>query len=175
MRKRNPVHLPRLPLEGCERKRVAMLLAELLEATMLICFGLSWPMNAWKSYRARTAKGTSWQFLTLICLGYLCGIAAKIALGAMNWVFWIYVLNLAFLGINWVIYFRNRRFDAERRASVLASVPPSLRRTFDETVTQSNCLIYGLRGCDLGLATSGCLENAAKSISWLVECHLATR
>lgn len=118
MRKRNPVHLPRLPLEGCERKRVAMLLAELLEATMLICFGLSWPMNAWKSYRARTAKGTSWQFLTLICLGYLCGIAAKIALGAMNWVFWIYVLNLAFLGINWVIYFRNRRFDAERAGPV---------------------------------------------------------
>lgn len=50
-----------------------MLLAELLEATMLICFGLSWPMNAWKSYRARTARGTSWQFLTLICLGDLCG------------------------------------------------------------------------------------------------------
>ena len=91
-----------------------MLLAELLEATMLICFGLSWPMNAWKSYRARTAKGTSWQFLTLICLGYLCGIAAKVVLGAMNWVLWIYVLNLAFLGINWAIYFRNRRFDAER-------------------------------------------------------------
>ena len=74
-----------------------MLLAELLEATMLIFFGLSWPMNAWKSYRARTAKGTSWQFLTLICLGYLCGIAAKVVLGAMNWVFWIYILNLAFL------------------------------------------------------------------------------
>lgn len=69
-------------------------------------------MNAWKSYRARTAKGTSWQFLTLICLGYLCGIAAKVVLGAMNWVFWIYILNLAFLGINWVIYFRNRRLDA---------------------------------------------------------------
>lgn len=91
-----------------------MLLAELLEATMLICFGLSWPMNAWKSYRARTAKGMSWQFLTLICLGYLCGIAAKVVLGAMNWVFWIYILNLAFLGINWAIYFRNRRLDALR-------------------------------------------------------------
>ena len=102
-----------------------MLLAELLEATMLICFGLSWPMNAWKSYRARTAKGTSWQFLTLICLGYICGIAAKVVLGAMNWVFWIYILNLAFLGANWVIYFRNRRFDAMRageRACERASI-----------------------------------------------------
>lgn len=54
----------------------------------------------------------SWQFLTLICLGYLCGIAAKVVLGAMNWVFLIYILNLAFLGVNWAIYFRNRRFDA---------------------------------------------------------------
>ena len=82
-------------------------------------------MNAWKSYRARTARGTSWQFLTLICLGYLCGIAAKVVLGAMNWVFWIYILNLAFLGANWVIYFRNRRFDAMRagkRACERASI-----------------------------------------------------
>lgn len=88
-----------------------MLAAELLEAAMLICFGLSWPMNAWKAHKAKTAKGTSWQFLALICLGYLCGIAAKVMLDAMNWVFWIYVLNLACLAVNWAIYFRNRRLD----------------------------------------------------------------
>ena len=51
-------------------------MAELLEAVMLICFGLSWPMNAWKSFKARTAAGTSWQFLGLITLGYVAGIAA---------------------------------------------------------------------------------------------------
>lgn len=90
-----------------------MFLAELLEAGMLVCFGLSWPLNAWKAYRARTARGTSWQFLTLICLGYGFGIAAKVALGAINWVLAVYVLNCLFLAANWAIYFRNRRLDAE--------------------------------------------------------------
>lgn len=89
-----------------------MLIAELLEAAMLVCFGLSWPMNAFKAYQAGTAKGTSWQFLALICAGYLCGILAKIALGLVNWVLVIYVVNLAFLGVNWAMYFRNRRLDA---------------------------------------------------------------
>ena len=36
-------------------------MAEALEAIMLICFGLSWPMNAYKNFKARTAAGTSWQ------------------------------------------------------------------------------------------------------------------
>ena len=63
-----------------------MFIAELLEAAMLICFGLSWPMNAYKSYKAKTALGTSWQFLALICAGYACGVAAKLTLGSLNWV-----------------------------------------------------------------------------------------
>ena len=45
-------------------------MAEALEAIMLICFGLSWPMNAYKNFKARTAAGTSWQFILLITLGY---------------------------------------------------------------------------------------------------------
>ena len=52
-------------------------MAEALEAIMLICFGLSWPMNAYKNFKARTAAGTSWQFILLITLGYFAGIAAK--------------------------------------------------------------------------------------------------
>lgn len=91
-----------------------MFAAELLEAGMLLCFGLSWPMNAWKAYRAGTAKGTSWQFLALICAGYACGVAAKLALGTINWVVAIYLVNCVFLAVNWVIYFRNLRLDARR-------------------------------------------------------------
>ena len=45
-------------------------MAELLEAVMLICFGLSWPLNAYKNYKAGTAVGTSWQFIALITAGY---------------------------------------------------------------------------------------------------------
>lgn len=90
-----------------------MALANILEAAMLVCFGLSWPMNAWKSYKARTAAGTSWQFLALICAGYAAGIAAKFVSGNINWVLIVYFLNVACLAVNWAVYFRNRKLDAE--------------------------------------------------------------
>ncbi len=91
-------------------------MAYVLEAIMLVCFGLSWPMNAFKSYKAETAKGTSWQFLALITAGYLAGIAAKIISDPTSWVLVVYYLNLAFLCVNWWVYFRNRRIDATRPA-----------------------------------------------------------
>ncbi len=86
----------------------------LAAAAMLVCFGLSWPTNAYKAYRAGTAGGTSWQFIALITVGYLCGIGAKVVSGSLNWVLAIYLLNLVFLGANWWVYFRNRRLDRER-------------------------------------------------------------
>lgn len=92
-------------------------MANILEAAMLVCFGLSWPMNAWKSYKARTAAGTSWQFLALICAGYVAGIAAKFVSGNINWVLIVYFLNVACLAVNWVVYFRNRKLDALRAAA----------------------------------------------------------
>ena len=92
-----------------------MFIAELLEAGMLFCFGLSWPMNAYKSYKAKTALGTSWQFLALICAGYACGVAAKLTLGSLNWVLAVYILNCFFLAANWVVYFRNRKLDRMRQ------------------------------------------------------------
>lgn len=87
-------------------------MAEILEAAMLLCFGLSWPLNAYKGFHARTAAGTSWQFIALITAGYLAGIAAKLVTGNVTWVLAVYVVNLACLGINWAVYFRNRRLDA---------------------------------------------------------------
>lgn len=95
--------------------------AEILEAIMLVCFGLSWPMNALKSYRARTAAGASWQFLTLICLGYIAGIAAKFCSGSINWVLAVYFINLACLAVNWGVYFRNKKLDAAEAAEKQAA------------------------------------------------------
>ena len=53
-------------------------MSELLEITMLLCFGASWPMNVIKSWRARTAKGKSLAFLCLIEIGYVAGVASKL-------------------------------------------------------------------------------------------------
>ncbi len=89
-------------------------MAEALEAIMLICFGLSWPMNAYKNFKARTAAGTSWQFIALITLGYVAGIAAKFASGTINWVLAVYFLNVVCIGANWAVYFRNRAIDRQR-------------------------------------------------------------
>ncbi|WP_417160100.1 hypothetical protein [Senegalimassilia anaerobia] len=89
-------------------------MAEALEAIMLICFGLSWPMNAYKNFKARTAAGTSWQFILLITLGYFAGIAAKFVSGAINWVLVVYFINVVCIAANWVVYFRNCAIDRER-------------------------------------------------------------
>ena len=94
------------------RKEAPFIMAEILEAAMLLCFGLSWPLNAYKGFHARTAAGTSWQFIALITAGYLAGIAAKLVTGTVTWVLAVYVVNLVCLGINWAVYFRNRRLDA---------------------------------------------------------------
>ena len=37
-------------------------IATLCETLMIICFGLSWPLSVYKSWKSRTAKGKSLQF-----------------------------------------------------------------------------------------------------------------
>ena len=53
-------------------------LAIVFEILMVVCFGFSWPFNIIKSYKARTAKGTSLYFTLLIAIGYVGGILSKI-------------------------------------------------------------------------------------------------
>ena len=90
-------------------------MAAVLEAIMLVCFGLSWPINAMKAWKSRTAVGTSWMFLALITFGYLAGIAAKFVGGMVNWVLVVYFINLAALGANWIIFLRNLNLDKQRK------------------------------------------------------------
>lgn len=93
-------------------------MAELLEITMIVCFGFSWPMNVIKSYRARTTKGKSLMFLIFIFVGYIAGIASKflnadyMANFASKWyVLFFYVLNLVMVGADLILYVRNKRLD----------------------------------------------------------------
>lgn len=87
---------------------------QLLETIMLICFGLSWPINVYKTYKARTSAGTSPLFILLIITGYIAGIAAKIIMGQINFVLAVYFLNLVIVFFNLVIYFRNRALDKQK-------------------------------------------------------------
>lgn len=91
-------------------------LQNLLEASMLVCFGFSWPLNVIKNYRAKTAKGMSLGFICLIITGYIAGISAKLMSGAINYVLAVYVLNLVIVASNLVIYARNKHLDNKREA-----------------------------------------------------------
>lgn len=86
-------------------------MSSFLEATMLICFGLSWPINTMKAYRARSAKNMSLPFILMIITGYLAGISAKLMTHQTNYVLAVYFINLVVVSINLMVYFRNRKLD----------------------------------------------------------------
>ena len=91
-------------------------MGSIFESIMLICFGLSWPLNVIKAYRARTAKGTSLPFILLIITGYIAGITAKLVTGQINYVLIVYLLNLAIVSVNVAVYFRNVSLDRKKTA-----------------------------------------------------------
>ena len=89
-------------------------MGSILETVMLVCFGFSWPLNVIKAYKAKTAKGTSLQFILLIITGYVAGISAKLISGQINYVLIAYILNLVIVSLSVVVYFRNVSLDKKR-------------------------------------------------------------
>ena len=89
-------------------------MGQILETIMLLCFGFSWPLNVIKAYKAKTAKGTSLPFIILIITGYVAGITAKILTNQINYVLIAYILNLAIVSINVLVYLRNYALDKKR-------------------------------------------------------------
>ena len=93
-------------------------MSEFLEICMIVAFGLSWPMNVIKSYKARTTNGKSLAFLVLILFGYICGIASKLLAPSFKWyVLFFYVLNFLMIATDLVLYVRNYKLD--KKAGVL--------------------------------------------------------
>ena len=86
----------------------------IFETVMLVCFGFSWPLNVIKAYKAKTAKGTSLPFILLIITGYIAGISAKLISGQINYVLIAYILNLAIVSLNVIVYFRNVSLDKKQ-------------------------------------------------------------
>lgn len=86
-------------------------MGEIFETIMLVCFGVSWPINVVKALKAKTAKGTSVLFILLIITGYVAGIAAKFITGQINYVLAVYFLNLISVTLNLLVYFRNASLD----------------------------------------------------------------
>ena len=98
-------------------------MAELLEITMIVSFGISWPVNVVKSFKSRTTKGKSLAFLFLIFFGYIAGIASKLVndaymaqIGSKWYVRFFYVLNFIMVGADLIMYARNAKLDKENGA-----------------------------------------------------------
>ena len=96
-------------------------MAEILEIIMIVSFGVSWPINVIKSYKARTTQGKSLWFMILILFGYVAGIASKfvnveyMANFENKWyVLFFYVLNFRLVSVDLGMYIRNYRLDKKR-------------------------------------------------------------
>lgn len=85
-------------------------MAEIMEATMLICFGVSWPVSVYKSWTSRKTGGKSLLFLILIGTGYVVGSIGKIIFN-FNWVVAVYLINTLFVAADIFLYFRNKKIE----------------------------------------------------------------
>ncbi len=91
-------------------------MSEILEAAMVVCFGISGPLNISKLLKSKTAKGTSVLFYFFIWIGYIFGIASKCIKAAngihtAGYVWFFYILNTVMVSFGIALYFRNKHLD----------------------------------------------------------------
>ena len=81
----------------------------IFEAGMLLCFGASWPAAVLKTYRTKNVEGKSLLFLSLILIGYICGMINKVLNFGYDFVFWLYVLNFLLVFCDFILYFKYKK------------------------------------------------------------------
>lgn len=82
----------------------------IFEIGMLACFGAAWPTSIYKSLRSKSTHGKSIVFLYIIFVGYICGILHKV-IHNPDYVIVLYVINALMVGIDILLYFRNKRLE----------------------------------------------------------------
>jgi hypothetical protein len=65
----------------------------IFEAIMLLCFGISWPLAIYKTYKSKNPAGKSMLFLYIVIIGYIAGCTHKLVFN-FDLVFWLYCINL---------------------------------------------------------------------------------
>jgi len=74
------------------------------EISMLLCFACSWPVSIIKSLRTKIVAGKSPLFMSIIMLGYICGIIHKIVYNS-DVVIFLYIFNFLIVGVDLFLYF----------------------------------------------------------------------
>jgi len=77
----------------------------ILEAIMLICFGISWPVSVMKALRTKMVIGKSPLFMSLVAIGYVSGISHKI-LYSRDYLVVLYIFNLSMILSDLYLYSR---------------------------------------------------------------------
>ena len=95
-------------------------MSEILEIIMLVAFGVSWPISLIKNIKSRSTKGVSILFYFLILVGYVAGIISKFTneayMASINekwYVLIFYFFNFTVVGLNIIVYFRNKAIEAK--------------------------------------------------------------
>lgn len=82
------------------------------EAAMFICFGLSWPVSLFKTFRTKKVTGKSPFFMVLIIIGYVGGITHKIIF-SRDILIVLYLINLSMVVADLCLYFRYHASEHE--------------------------------------------------------------
>ena len=88
----------------------------IFEMLMVILFGVSWPLNIAKAWKARTQKGSSVLFYFFILAGYVFGLGSKYiklqqGISTPGYVWFFYILNAVMVSVGIAIYYRNGIYD----------------------------------------------------------------
>ena len=89
------------------------------EMLMVVCFGISWPLNTRTLYHPRPALCTFIFFYFFFCFCYffvlVCWVI-KAASGGTTpaYVWFFYILNTLMVSFGILLYFRNKRLDQAR-------------------------------------------------------------
>lgn len=82
------------------------------EAIMLVCFGVSWPISIYKSWKSRKVGSKSVVFLYAILVGYVAGIVNKL-LYSPDVVLVLYIINFFLVATDIGLYYRNVRLEKQ--------------------------------------------------------------
>ena len=85
---------------------------------MLICFGIAWPINIYKSLKSRSTGGKSPFFSIIVNLGYVCGILHKILFNP-DLVMILYFINFITVSVDLFLFYHNRKYEREQAANMV--------------------------------------------------------
>lgn len=88
------------------------MISEILEFAMLFAFGFSWPFAILRTCRAKRVDGKSPAFMIIVLVGYACGIAAHLVEGTKLWLVAVYLLDMALVATDLILYFHYARKSA---------------------------------------------------------------